>query len=368
VSRQWRLPAALIAVILLGAAVIALLQPAAQSTGYLDPANTGPDGGHALAALLADRGTQVTRITSATAVDAPGTTLLVTNPWLLSTAQLGTLSRSHANLVLVNADRVTVAALAPRLTVTGSTQVGAVNPGCDLTAATLAGNADMGGGELSTTVPGARRCYPADGSPTLIRYTAGGREITVLGTGAPFTNQDVADLGNAALALNLLGSDPRLVWLSPAESPAGPPPTGQASFVSLIPEPVWMVAVQLVIAVLLLALWRMRRLGPLVPERLPVVVRAAETTEGHGRLYHARRSRDRAAAALREAALRRIRPALGLPPDSAPDAVSSAIARRTGDSPDDVITTLAGGPPADDATLVSLADRLDELERKAGVR
>ena len=367
-SRQWRLPAALIAVILLGAAIIAWLQPSAQSTGYLDPANTGPNGGHALAALLAGRGTQVTGISSATAVDTPGTTLLVTNPWLLTAAQLGTLRTSRADLVLVNADRATVAALAPRLTVTGSAQVSALEPGCDLAAATLAGNADMGGSELSTTWPGAQGCYQADGSPTLIRYPAGGREITVLGTGAPFTNQDVANLGNAALALNLLGGNPRLVWLSPAENPAGPPSAGQASFDSLIPEPVWMVTVQLIIAVLLLALWRMRRLGPLVPERLPVVVRAAETTEGHGRLYQARRSRDRAAAALREAALRRIRLVLGLPPDSAPDAVGSAIAQRTGDRPDDVITTLAGGPPADDATLVSLADRLDELERKAGVR
>jgi hypothetical protein len=105
-----------------------------------------------------------------------------------------------------------------------------------------------------------------------------------------------------------------------------------------------------------------------VPERLPVVVRAAETTEGHGRLYRARRSRDSAAAALREAALRRILPLLGLAPDSAQDVVSAAVAQRTGESLDDVITTVAGGPPADDAALVRLADRLDELERKAGVR
>ena len=367
-NKEWRLAAILVLVVLAGGLVVAWLQPGQGSAAYLDPANTGQNGGHALAAILADRGTQVTRTTSAADASKARGTLLVTSPWLLTAAQLGAIGRSHADLVLVNADEATVKTLAPPVTVTGSSQVGAVNPGCDLPAARLAGNADMGGGELSTALPGAERCYPTDGHPTLIRYREAGREITVLGTGAPFTNQDIAHLGNAALALNLLGSDPRLVWLTPVQSPAGPPTSGQSSFVSLIPEPVWMVAVQLIIAVILLALWRVRRLGPLVPERLPVVVRAAETTEGHGRLYYARRSRERAAAALREAAIRRLLPMLGLPPDAAPDAVSLAVARQTGDNPDDVITTLAGGPPADDATLVGLADKLDALERKVGAR
>jgi hypothetical protein len=368
VNKEWRLAVILVLVVLAGGLVVAWLQPGPGSAAYLDPANTGGNGGHALAAILADRGTQVTRTASAADASQAAGTLLVTNPWLLTGAQLGALGRSHADLVLVNADETTVSALAPQVTVTGSSQVGAVNPGCDLPAATLAGNADMGGGELTTTLAGAQRCYPVDGHPSLIRYQEAGREITVLGTGAPFTNQDIASLGNAALALNLLGGHPQLIWLTPAESPAGPPATGQSSFTSLIPEPVWMVAVQLIIAVILLALWRMRRLGPLVPERLPVVVRAAETTEGHGRLYYARRSRDQAAAALREAAIRRVLPVLGLPPDTAPDAVGLAIAQQTGDNPDDVITTLAGGPPADDATLVSLADKLDALERKVGAR
>jgi hypothetical protein len=270
--------------------------------------------------------------------------------------------------VLVSAGKTAVSALAAPVTVTGSGPVGGIEPGCDLAAATLAGRADMGGGQLSTGLADAQRCYFQDGHPTLVRYGTAGHEITVLGTGAPFTNQDLGDLGNAALALNLLGAGPSLVWLTPAPGPAAPPAAGQSSFTSLIPEPVWMVAVQLLVAVLLLALWRMRRLGPLVPERLPVTVRAAETTEGHGRLYYARRSRDSAAAALREAALGRIEPLLGLPPDSPPDAVSSAIAERTGESPEDVITAVAGGAPADDAALVRLADRLDELERKVGVR
>jgi hypothetical protein len=78
-SKQWRLPVALAVVILLGGALIAWLQPAAQSVAYLDPTNTGPQGGHALAAILADRGTQVTRTDAASQTAGTGTTILVTN-------------------------------------------------------------------------------------------------------------------------------------------------------------------------------------------------------------------------------------------------------------------------------------------------
>ena len=113
-------------------------------------------------------------------------------------------------------------------------------------------------------------------------------------------------------------------------------------------------AVQLAIVVVLLALWRMRRLGPLVTEPLPVVVRACETVEGHGRLYRSRRARDRAAAALRGAALGRIVTRLGLP--------RQELASRTGRDSGEIRAVLFGPVPADEAALVRLAADLDALE------
>ena len=56
---------------------------------------------------------------------------------------------------------------------------------------------------------------PAGRYPSLVRYQRGGRIITVLGTGTPLTNLDLGNNGNAALALNLLASDSRIVWLMP---------------------------------------------------------------------------------------------------------------------------------------------------------
>ena len=121
-------------------------------------------------------------------------------------------------------------------------------------------------------------------------------------------------------------------------------------------------AIQLGIVVLLTALWRMRRLGPLIPEPLPAVVRACETVEGHGRLYRSRRARDRAAAALRDAALGRIAVRLGLPRNTPPQVACQELASRTGRDANEIRAILFGPVPADDAALVRLATDLDALE------
>ena len=121
---------------------------------------------------------------------------------------------------------------------------------------------------------------------------------------------------------------------------------------------------QLAVAVLLLALWRARRLGPVVVEPLPVVVRAAETVEGRARLY--RRSGARGHGS-RGAARRRPGPAgtaLGLPRRAEPPAVVAAVAGRSGRTGPDVAALLYGAAPADDGALVRLADDLDALERE----
>jgi Domain of unknown function (DUF4350) len=364
-------PLSLVVLILLGGTVIALLQPAAPA-GYLDPGNAGPGGARALADILTSRGHVIVRATTPaaaiSAVGAGGATLLVTSPGLLTGGQLASLARAQADFVLVAPDRAALAALAPAVTIDGRVPARARRPACGLTAARLAGPASMGGVLLRTAPAGAAVCYPADGLPSLVRYQAGGRSITVLGTGVPLANSGLAELGNSALALNLLGGRPRIIWLVPAARPGAAVPGGQQSLTSLIPLPAYLVAIQLAIAALLAALWRARRLGPLVPEPLPIVIRAAETTEGHARLYQARRARGRAAAALRAAAVRRIAPGFGLTPTDAPAAIVAALAERTGTGAAHIEALLFGAEPADDAALVALASDLDVLEREVRTR
>ena len=365
------MPLAIIALVLIGGAVVALLQPAV-AQGYLDPANDGPAGTHALADILAQRGEQVTRTVTPAAAQAAAAsgsvTLVVTSPQYLTKRQLSALALVAGNLVIVEPDATALAALAPGVTLAGQAPIGPVLPHCGLAAAQLAGNADMGGlgMRLRPAVPGAALCYPAGVLHSLVRYAAGGKVITILGTGTPLTNQSLGQLGNAALALNLLSGSQRIVWLAPAQSTlagAGAA-AGQRSFTGLIPLGAYLVALQLGIAVLLAALWRARRLGPLVPEQLPVVVRASETVEGHARLYQSRRARGRAAAVLRAAMLDRIVPAVGLPRGALPDAVTAALTARSGLGAAKIEMMLFGPAPGSDAALVTLADDLDALERE----
>jgi hypothetical protein len=360
------------AVVLAGAIAITLLTPGS-TVGFLDPGDPSPTGAQALATILAQHGHQVTRVTTADAAAAAArgadATLLVTSPVLLSGPGLAALARIPADRVIVEPDARTLRALAPAVRLAGTTQVGPVQPRCSLPAAALAGNANMGGLLLATSAPGAQQCYPAAGHPSLVRYVDGGHAITVFGSGDPFSDAYLGRLGNAALTLNVLAPRARIVWLVPSLPPpgaagSGPGSGGQKSVFALIPWPAYLVALQLGVAVLLCALWRARRLGPLVPERLPAVVRAAETVEGHGRLYRSRRSRDRAAAALRDAARSRLAARLGLPEGAQPAALAAVLAGRTGHDAGHVAAILFGPVPPDDAALVRLADALDTLEKE----
>jgi hypothetical protein len=166
--------------------------------------------------------------------------------------------------------------------------------------------------------------------------------------------------------MNLLGSRSEVVWLLPDPPPPG---TGRKSFADLVPFGIKLALLQVLIAVVLVALWRARRLGPVVVEPLPVVVRSAEAVEGRARLYRARRAGDRAALALRTGALERLTALLGMPKSAAADPgmaqeIVAGIAAHTGEAPAMIGTALYGPPPVDDAELVRLAGYLDELERQ----
>jgi hypothetical protein len=374
--RRWRTPLAIAAFVLLAGTAIALLQPGPTATGYLSPDSTAADGSHALADLLTARGhgvRAVTAVPAAVAAAGPGTTLVVTSPYLLTSRQLHALARTRAGLVLVEPDPHALAIVAPQVTQQGGdTAVAPRPPDCALQAASRAGAADLGGPGLqvqpatpTTPEPTAAQCYLSGGLPTLVRYRSGGRLVTVLSSGAPLANGYLAHQGNAALAINLLSSGGRVVWLVPSISTAAGPAGGSAgprSFGSLVPLAAKLVAVQLGLALLLTALWRARRLGPLVTERLPVVVRASETVEGHARLYRSRRARDRVAAALRAAAAGRLTPAIGLSAGATPAAVTAGLASRSTLDEARVAELLYGPVPGSDAALITLASDLDALE------
>ncbi|GAA3099893.1 hypothetical protein GCM10020254_51720 [Streptomyces goshikiensis] len=100
-------------------------------------------------------------------------------------------------------------------------------------------------------------------------------------------------------------------------------------------------------AATLAALWRARRLGPLVTEQLPVAVRASEAAEGRARLYHKAGARDRAATVLRAATRERLAALVGVPPGRAhaPESLVPGVCARLPGGAHDVTTLLFGPTP-----------------------
>ncbi|BFO22090.1 hypothetical protein SHKM778_84780 [Streptomyces sp. KM77-8] len=105
---------------------------------------------------------------------------------------------------------------------------------------------------------------------------------------------------------------------------------------------------------------------PLVPEKLPVAIRASETVEGLARLYRKADARDRAATALRSTTRTRLAPLVGVPVSQAhaPEALLPALSAHLRGDGQSLHALLFGPPPSDDAALVRLADHLDALERE----
>jgi hypothetical protein len=357
--------------ILLGSLLLALLT-AGGPAGLLDPRAPDRSGAKATAALLRDQGVRVNLVQTTDAAVAAAdadTTLLVTFSERLGRAQLRRLRDTAADLVVVAPSIDALHVLTPELAGEGTAPVEEREPACESVLAGRAGSAELGGALYTAEAAAegeAVLCYATGGAAPLVVLHTPGRSRAVVGTATPFTNDRLDDAGNAALALGLLGIRERLAWYLPS---IGDPDAlagagGRRDLVELIPAGVIAGALQALVAVVLLALWRARRLGPVVAEPLPVVVRAAEAVEGRARLYRRARARPSASAALREATRTRLVVALGLPAAAAPAAVVDAVARRAGRPPGTVADLLYGGPPTDDSALVRLADRLDATERE----
>lgn len=332
--------------------------------GRMEPASTSADGANALVSLLRDQGVDVIEAANLSDVEKamrPGALLLLAQThYLVGDDGLRRLADLPGDLLLVEPISRTREALAAGVDVAPETSFGG-DPDCDLREAQRAGEAEFGISETYVAAddgPTLTSCYGG----AVVRFTRDDRTVTVVGSADFMTNGGLLEKGNAALAMNLAGTSDRLVWYAPQRI-EGESDTS-TSILDLVPDRVTWIALQLVLVVLLVAWWQGRRIGPLVAEDLPVVVRASETVEGRGRLYRSRRARDRSAEALRTAALHRILPRLGLGTQSPPAAVAQAVAARGGGDPAAVAHWLFGPAPGTDAELLDLAHQLDHIERQ----
>ncbi|WP_405713249.1 DUF4350 domain-containing protein [Streptomyces sp. NBC_00046] len=379
-----RIRGLLLALLVLIAAGIALATVrSGDQHGLLDPRSADRYGSRAISELLKERGVSVDVVTTldeATAGVGPDTTLLVTSPNLLAPRQQSELRAatddSAGRTVLLAASPSSVHTLVPGVRAKSAGPVAPRSPECSLPAARSAGDVETGGVRYASDGLDTIGCFPSGGLPTLLVVEQGAGDTVLLGSPDLLHNHRLANQGNASLALQLLGSRPHLVWYLPslADTSAtagnrgteGDDAPDNRSFADLIPQGWLWGTLQLALAAVLAAIWRARRLGPLVTERLPVAIRASESTEGRARLYRKANARDRAAESLRSAARTRIAPLVGVPPRDAhsPSTLVPAVSARLGSADDSLQTLLFGPAPSEDAALVRLADQLDTLERE----
>jgi len=356
--RRWRLPVAVGALVVAVLAGLAILGSTSASR-TLDPANVTPSGAHALAALLRDRGITVSTVQAPQQL-RDGATVVVADPAGESDADLAAAAAHRGTVLLVAPRSRELHALHVSATVADQVSGTVVAPGCTLPAAAVAGQVRIAG-DLYHAASDVQSCYADHGDAALLVSERHGRGATVvLGSASTLDNDRLATQGDAALALGLLDA-PVVQWLFPGPvtaHPVGP----RRGLIALLPERVEWATLQLFLAAIVVALWRARRLGAPVVEPLPVVVRAAETVEGHGRLLRAAQARSAAAAELRAATVRRLAAALRIGEDRDPATVSALVAERNGRPVNQVSDVLYGADPVDDAALVRLAQALSDVE------
>lgn len=368
--------------LLIGLALVAALVVAVWTTRGseefpipLDPRNPGPDGAQALAEVLDGQGVDVTVARSADEleeqrVDA-GTTVLVTDTDSLSPRTLERLRR-HARegrVVLVDPSYTLAQEIDDELRATTAFPdevdadcTGGDGPdGTDLSGLRIEADQVTVFSDDGATLDGAR-CFTTGGGSVVAESRA--KDLVLFGAGEALTNDQVLRADNAAVALRLAGADDRLVWYVPDPTDAGADET--VSLGSLIPR--WVVPGLWVgvLALLTLLLWRVRRLGPLSTEPLPVVVRAVETARSRGRMYRRSGDRGHAAGALRRAARADVASRLGLDRRASTADVVEATVRHTGAPPERVASLLddTTHTPATDQDLVALAQELARLRRE----
>lgn len=324
-----------------------------------DPESHGPEGFRAVAEVLREQGVTVTTTHTLGETEAAlrsGATLAMTDAPGLSDEALRTLWSTASTVVLL-APTSRVLALSMDAAPAGF-PASAAAPSCAFPPVQQVTSVVIN----RTFTGGDEGCFPdGDGGYGLVTAERDGVRLIALDGTTLFTNADVLENDNAALALGLLGQSDHLVWYrpSPDETDQEQAPTTLAD---LTPKWVTPAIVLLIITAAGAGLVAGRRFGPLVRERLPVTVRAAETMEGRARLYAKGRDAAHASAVLRRSTANRVGTALGMGPRSAPEAIADAAAAALAVDPGAVKHLLLGPPAHTDTELVALSDQLARLQ------
>jgi len=327
----------------------------------LDPEGRGDAGALALAEILRDQGIEVdvyrSHVEARDALDE-STTLVMTNPYTLSDEGLAELMGPADRVVFLSVGAHLLDDL--DLGAYSSAPLAEVDAQC--TAEEFAEVGTIEPDRLMTPRSGVEWCFGDEEGAAVLIDDSDGRRTSIVDGSRLFSNAYLAENGNAALALALLGQTDRVVWYVPSLGDSDIEATSPDTLGTLTPPWVTPAIILLMLSGAAAALWRGRRFGPLVAETLPVTVRASETMHGRARLTAKAADAPHAALAIRDGAQRRLARRLGLTARATSDEVADAASDRLRIPRGTLQALLAGPLPTDDAALVELARRLTDLE------
>ena len=371
---RWGTSVTIVGVLLAIAIALTLLDRGGRgNTDDLDPANPRSPGAQALAQVLRDHGVAVTVIRSQRELldeTVDGTTTVVITHTLRLSGRTARTALAHAasaaSVVLLDPDPEVTRGMGLPV---DSHLTDLSTPAAGCTGTGLGQDFRLAGAERAYTTTasgtGATPCFPdkKDGGGAMVSLpgAVGRPPVVLLGDDTLISNHTVLASDNAAIALHLLGQTGHLIWYIPSLADITAAEGTSRSIAPSWFQPGVALAAS---AVLLLSLWRGRRLGRLVTEPLPVIVRAAETTESRGRMYRRSRDRTRALAVLRLATRRRLTAYLGLSSRSSVSSVAAATASVSGRGYIDVLELLSPSAVHDDSSLLELAHTLAALEKE----
>jgi hypothetical protein len=351
-----------VGVVLGVALVVAVAGRPGEEGNPLDPASPGPLGTKGLVEVLRELGGQV-RVSA----DRPGpgteTALLLSDDLTTERRQevLGWVRRGGTLVAADPSSAVT------EVKPVGSTRIGLLDAELERRCAEAA-LADVrrvaAPSGIVFEVPeagGVRACFPRNNGAWLLIQPLGSGTVVRLGGASVLVNQELGKADNAVLLASLLVPvEGTSVQVLQPPLPGG----GNGGLSDLIAPRVRLALWQLVIAFVLLAFWRARRLGRPVVEPQPVQLPGAELVVAVGNLLQRAKGRGQAAGLLTDDLRRSMAERLGLPASAPADLVADTVAARTGIPRERVLRTLTQAAPRDETELVALSQAIDTIRRE----
>ena len=209
---------------------------------------------------------------------------------------------------------------------------------------------------------GVRSCF-GDGDEALVTVEeVGDGQIVSVASPEVFVNRSLDEADNAVLATQLLvpADGTTVAWL---EYPLDAGEAPGSGILGVLNPGVAVALWQLVIAFVVYAVVRARRLGAPIAEPLPTQIAGSELTEAVGRMLRQTRDPQRAAVVLRADLVAQLARGYGVDP-SDPSVLAEVVAARSGVDRDRLLAVIAGPPVTDDASLVALADAISSLRQE----